>query len=120
MAGTWVHCRDFYGEVALTFMLPTFAPLGSMLTVYVPVEGSVWVVRLKLATLDVDEVSVVPSGFNSLMVTTLIVLLVMRTVTYWLAVPANVSCPFCPGVPMVTGVAGSLMTMAPCTSAGTL
>ena len=53
------------------------APLGSMLIVYVPVTDNVCVARLKLELLEVVVVSVVPSGFSSLTVTVLMLLLVM-------------------------------------------
>ncbi len=39
-----------YGVVTATVMSPMLVRLGSITTVYVPVVGSVWVVRLKLFT----------------------------------------------------------------------
>ena len=59
--------------------------------VYVPVVGNVCCAKLKLAPLEVDDVSDVPSGLSNLTVTEPIVLLVMRTVTCCPVVPSKVN-----------------------------
>jgi hypothetical protein len=56
-------------SVTATVMLPPMAPLGSDLDGIRPVVGNVDVGRVKLAALDVDEVSDVPSGLSSVTVT---------------------------------------------------
>lgn len=75
-------------------MLPMLEPSGSMLIVYVPVVGKVWVERLKLLLQEKEEVSEVLSGFNKRTVTQLMVLLVTRTVACCPDVPLNVSRAF--------------------------
>jgi hypothetical protein len=65
-----------------------------MLIVYVPVTDKVCAARLNVALLEVVVVSVVPSGFSSLTVTVLIVLLVTCTVTCWPEVPLKVKLAF--------------------------
>jgi hypothetical protein len=52
---------------------PVLADVGSTTTVYVPVVGSVCVVRLNVDPDDVLLVSTVPSGFSSLTTTVLTV-----------------------------------------------
>jgi len=74
---------------------------------------------LKLPEGEVVEVKTVPSDLSSFTVTVLMVLLVTFTVTCWLAVPLNVTVPFCPGVPMVTAVEEPLTVTRPLKSDGT-
>lgn len=64
---------------------------GSITILYVPVVDSVWVARLKLALLEDELVTCVPSGFNNLTVTLPIKLLVIRTVTCCPDVPLKLA-----------------------------
>ena len=70
-----------YGLVTFTSILPILILLGSMRTVYVSFAGSIWLARLKLALLDVADLSVELSGLRSFTVVLPITLFVSRTVT---------------------------------------
>ena len=106
-------------SLAVTVILPTVAPLGSIFIEYVPVTGKVCVARLKLAALEVTEVSEVPSGFNNVTVTDPSPLLVKLTETDWFAVPLKTGIAFWPGT-VVVKVSGDPPTVrVPVASAGT-
>src|ERR1044072_7149841 len=100
-------------------MLPTVAPLASILIQYVPVVGNVCVGRVKLAAFDVDDVSVVPSGLSNVTVTIFKPLFVNAIDTCWFAVPLNVGVAFCPGTVVVKVSAEPPMVTVPVASAGT-
>ena len=97
--------------------------MGSTLTVYVSVAGSVCAARSKLALHDEFEVTIAPLCRSSDTVTQGNVpahaLFVTWTVTCCEIVPLNVKAPFCPGVSRETGVAAALITNDPVASAGT-
>ena len=78
-----------------------------------PVAGSVWVERLKLAAPEVDEVSWLPSGLNNATFTEPIELPVNRTVACWVAVPSKVSRARWPTLLIVIGTDEPFMVTAP-------
>jgi hypothetical protein len=69
---------------------------GSITILYVPVFETVWVLKLKLALLEVEVVTCVPSGFSNLTVTLPIKVLVIRTVTCCPVVALKLTKAFCP------------------------
>ena len=72
--------------------------------------------RLKVLPQEKVEVKLVPSGFFSVTVTQLNVLLATLTVTCWLAAPVNVRLEICPGVVRLTLMAGALIVSVPVVS----
>ena len=93
--------------------------MGSIFIEYVPVAGNVCVARLKLAALDVTEVSEVPSGFNNVTVTVPIELFVNATETDWPAVPLKMGIAFWPGTVVVRVSDAPPTVRVPVASAGT-
>jgi hypothetical protein len=85
----------------------------------VSVTGSVCVVRLKLAALELAVASTVPSGLSKATAVVLIVLFVTLTVARWPAVPPKVRRAFWPGTVLATAVAAAPMVTVPVASAGT-
>ena len=100
-------------------MLPTVAPLGSILMEYVPVAGNVCVGSVKLAAFDVDEVSDVPSGLSSVTVTIFKPLFVNAIDTCWPDVPLKVGVAFWPGTVVVKVSDEPPIVTVPVASAGT-